>query len=283
VAFSPDGRRVVSGGEDRVVTLWDLDHGRKEAVLTGHGTRVTGVSFSSDGAQLGSADQNGVIILWDIANRRPAAVFAPPVIKPNYCLLFSPNGRFLVSTPRIMTIDGRVLVDLTRQWMRGQVYGADFSDDGRFLATAVSDGWVAVWDGHTFRTLEKEKASNTHQITVSVSPDGKWLATGEDEGAVRLWSVNPLRQVAVLGRHTARVKSVAFSPDGATVASAGDDKMIALWDVDRRKLRTRVGTHASPIYSVAFSPDGRRLVSGEHDRSVRLYTRQRTLWGFRLE
>jgi WD40 repeat protein len=107
--------------------------------------------------------------------------------------------------------------------------------------------------------------------------------TGEDQGAVRLWATHPLREVAVLGRHAARVKSVAFAPDGKTAASAGDDGMIALWDVRQRKLRTRIGTHASPVYAIAFSPDGTHLVSGEHDRSVRVYTRRRTLWGFKLE
>jgi WD40 repeat protein len=66
------------------------------------------------------------------------------------------------------------------------------------------------------------------------------------------------------------------------VVSAGDDKTIDLWDVENRRMITRIGTHTSPVYAVAFSPDGTQLISAEHDRSVRLYTRHRSLWGFRL-
>jgi len=200
----------------------------------------------------------------------------------NYCVAISPDGRLLATTAGVRTRDGRDLLVYGQIPGCGQFYGAEFSQDGSLLAIVASEGCVIVWNA---RTLEKaaEHRNAQHMVTVAISRDRKWLVTGEDEGAVRLWSVQPLREIAVLGRHAARVKSVAFAPDGLTVASAGDDKMIALWDVRRRKLRTRIGTHATPIYSIAFSNDGRRLVSGEHDRSVRIYTRQRMLWGVRLQ
>jgi len=286
VAFAPDGRRVASAGEDRTVTVWDAELGRKQAVLTDHQTRVTSLSFSGD-RQLASGDQDGNVILWDLAKRQARLTVKPSAPLATYCVALSPDGRLVATSHGVFnTTDGRALIEFYpegKNWKYGNVYGVAFSADGRRVATAMSEGWVGLWDVESARPIEIRELANTHQITVAVSPDGKWLVTGEDEGAVRLWSVNPLRDVAVLGRHAARVKAVAFAPDGATVASAGDDKMIALWDVKRRKLRTRIGTHASPVYSVAFSPDGRRLVSGEHDRSVRLYTRKRTLWGFRLE
>ena len=100
---------------------------------------------------------------------------------------------------------------------------------------------------------------------------------------MRLWQVSPLRHVAVIGQHAARIKSVAFSPDGSEVASASDDQTVALWDVARRRLITRIGTHSAPVLSVAFEPDGKRLACGGHDGSVHLYTRHRSLWGYRFD
>jgi WD40 repeat protein len=141
-----------------------------------------------------------------------------------------------------------------------------------------------VWDTEKWEVIAQSASNEMTPVSVSLSLDGRWLVTGDDEGTVRLWEVGPpLREVALLGRHNARVKSVAFSPDGRQVASAGDDKIIALWDVGQRSLVTYVGAHAAPVLAVAFSPDGRRIVSGEHDHSVRLYTRHRTLWGYRLD
>jgi WD40 repeat protein len=56
-----------------------------------------------------------------------------------------------------------------------------------------------------------------------------------------------------------------------------------LWDVASRRLVTRVGLHTAPMLAVAFSPDGKQLLSGGQDRSVRLYTRRRSLWGWRWD
>jgi WD40 repeat protein len=162
------------------------------------------------------------------------------------------------------------------------VYGATFSADGRLLIGVTDRGEIIFVNARTWQLLERQKVVDVPLISLSLSPDSRHLVTGDDGKAVRLWAIEPLRQVGVIGRHEARVKSVAFSPDGKQVGSAGDDKMVALWDVSRRALINTIGTHTSPVYSIAFSPDGQRLASGEHDRSVRLYTRHRTLWGFRL-
>jgi WD40 repeat protein len=282
VAFSRDGKRVASGSEDRAVVIWDPETGRKQAVLTGHKTRVMGVAFTDRPNELATVDQSSVFHLWDVEKRRPHASFRAHQSLSAYCLAASADGRHLATTTFLWDRAGMAMKNLVPE-TDGQVYGMDFSDDGRRIAAASTSGTILIWDVATRRLLARGRVPRTKQVAVSFSPDGKLLASGEDEGTIRLWSVEPLREIAILGRHGARVKAVAFSPDGRKVATAGDDKMIALWDVRRRKLHSRVGTHASPVYALAFSPDGKRLVSGEHDRSVRVYTLKRTLWGIELD
>jgi WD40 repeat protein len=271
--------------------IWNAETGRREMLLAGHVTRVTGLAFTSDGQTLASVDRDGTIIIWDLTQQRLKRQIHPRGTNVGYCLALSPDGRMVATSHGAFEREsGRQLADFDQRDAQGAdwvgastVYGLAFSEDGARLAVANSAGVQFFWETATWRMIGMSDHAPRQFISVGFAPGGRELVTGEDGGIVQLWKTDPLRQTVELGRHAARIKSVAFSPDGSHVASAGDDKMIALWDVGSRKLITRVGLHTAPVYAIAFSPDGGRLVSGGHDRSVRLYTRHKTLWGFRLD
>lgn len=71
VAYSPDGRRLVSSGDDKAVRLWDPASGAELLTLKGHSGPVRSVAFSGDGREIASAGDEGTIIVWEAAAATP--------------------------------------------------------------------------------------------------------------------------------------------------------------------------------------------------------------------
>jgi WD40 repeat protein/tRNA A-37 threonylcarbamoyl transferase component Bud32/predicted transcriptional regulator len=298
VAYSRDGSRIASTGEDSSVIIWDAATGHKEAVLIGHKSRANGIAFLPDGQQVIACGFQEPLIQWDSAHGVILRTFiSPPAGMPgSNGFAVSADGRWAATSNGVYNIaDSRMVCifydktendDASDDWisMNSQIYGLDFSKDGRLLAcSTVYACHIGLIDTSNWEVIAHAQAPDSPFISLSFSPDGKYLATGDDNGNVELWNVSPLERLAVMGRHAARVKAVAFSPDGRQVVSSSDDKTIALWNVSSRSLAARIGTHAAPVRAVAFSPDGKHIVSGEHDKSVRIHTRHRVLWGYRLD
>jgi WD40 repeat protein len=147
-----------------------------------------------------------------------------------------------------------------------------FSPDGRFLASAIEDGTLKLWDVKSAKvqrllTLKKGLFGLLHRNptqaynSVAFSPDGYTLACGCMDKTIKLWNISKSHSCRILRGHQQSVQSVAFSPDGYTLASGSKDKTVRLWDVSSGKIRRIMHCH-SAVLSVAFSFDGRTLAAG---------------------
>ncbi|KIM22555.1 hypothetical protein M408DRAFT_78907 [Serendipita vermifera MAFF 305830] len=105
VAFSPDGRRIVSGSDDRTVRVWDAETGEVAAgPFGGHPDWVNSVAFSPDGRRIVSGSDDRMVRVWDAET---GAVVAGPFdghTRPVNSVAFSPDGRRIVSGSRDRTV-----------------------------------------------------------------------------------------------------------------------------------------------------------------------------------
>ena len=273
IVFSPDGRMLASGSEDKTIRLWDVVTGKHKKTLIGHKGIVDSISFSPDGRTLASGSEDKTIRLWDVVTGQHKQTLKGPT-KFIVSITFSPDGLTLASG----SLDGTVHLwnaqtgqhKQTLQGHTGSVLSVSFSPDGRTLASGGWDDTIHLWDAET-GTLLKILTRHTHWVnSISFSPDGQTLASGSNDQTICLWNVATGRHIHTLTGHTDGVLSIAFSPDGQTLVSGSVDNT-RLWAVATgRHIRTL--THSNWVNNVlSISPDGQTLASGSWDDTIRLW------------
>ncbi|KAL5313288.1 hypothetical protein ACEPPN_019021 [Leptodophora sp. 'Broadleaf-Isolate-01'] len=285
VAFSADGKQVVSGSLDRTVRLWDTATGALLQTLEGHIQSVCSVAFSPDGKQVVSGSDGGTVRLWDAIT---GAVLQ--TLEGHFggaTVAFSPDGKQVVSGSADHTVrlwDAATgTLQQTLEGQTGEVASVAFSPDGKQVVSA-DECTVRLWEAAA-GTLQQTLECHIESVcSVAFSPDGQQVVSGSADHTVRLWDAATGALLQTLEGHIQSVCSVAFSPDGKQVVSGSDDGTVRLWDpITGAVLQTLEG-NTGCVSSVAFSPDGKQVVSGSADHTVRLWDAatealQRTLEG----
>jgi WD40 repeat protein len=281
VAYSPNGKFVLSGGEDQMLKLWDTANGKEVRTFTGHRGAVTSVAFSPDGGMALSGSNDSTLRLWEVASGHELHATENLGWKVT-SVAFSPDGKFVVSAADDNQVKLWALPKMERVraftghgW---RVTSVAFSPDGGFSLTGSEDDSLKLWDvanGKEVRTFRNGLADVT---CVAFSPDGRFGLSGSRDKAVKLWNLANGREVQQFDGHSQPVRSVAFTHDGRFAVSASEDGTIKVWDLGTGKEFRTFRGHTAAVTSVAVSPDGHNLASSSTDGSVRIWQLPRPVW-----
>jgi WD40 repeat protein len=264
VAFSPDGKKILSGGKDGTVRLWDTATGQEIKKFSRPGGSVHLVGFAGKGTQAVAVTDERSHTSWDIDTEK---VLLSVSTGKRSAWALAPDGEHVLFPQS----DGFVLVHKTidsgrrdhtfynRAW--GNTVAGAFSPEGNAVVFASSgDGLIHVGDLMTDKEVARLRGPVGVEIyCLAVAPKVAYVLTS-DEKFVTLWSMQTLKAVRHFVGHKDRVNCVAFSPDGKHVVTGGADATVRVWDIQGKEL-ARSEEHKGAVRGVAFSPDGKSVVS----------------------
>lgn len=231
VAFSPDGRSVLSASRGGSLCLWNADTGKPIQVIKRLSVPVWSVAYVSSGRVLSASDDNQ-LRLWD-AYARERLVRYTGHARAVMSVAVAPHGRHAVSggydnAVIVWDVDSGMPLRRFNGHSQG-VLSVAFSADGNSVLSASSDRTIRLWDYARGRELCRVESDLYPAASVAILPDGRRIVTGHADASVRLWDLMTGRELARFVGHEDAVTSVACSADGRTAASGSRDQTARLW------------------------------------------------------
>ncbi|HYT87143.1 MAG TPA: protein kinase [Gemmataceae bacterium] len=302
VGFSPEGSTILTGSGDPdnrngTLRLWTTAtrEPRGPALLRGQAIRTA--TFGPDGRTVLVTGSKGAHLLSTTGDPPPLALPHPGGVLMS---TLAPDGKTVVTvggdgTARLWrtaalreapdrapepfaTLQENVAGEKpTGQYRR--ILTAEFSPDGRFVATGASvfdmaqkrllGGEVRVWRADTGEAFSRRLPHRGPIKVLSFNPDGRRLLAGvlialekgKFGGESRLWDVGSGRQIGGPLEHGGPVWAVAFSPDGRLLLTGSEDGRVHFWLAANGQSLGEFPTSGN-VRAVAFSPDGRTALAG---------------------
>ncbi len=274
LAFSEDGRSIVSAGRDANLKVWDAQTGSLQKTISLDNRLVSSLALAGRRVVTGHGD--GTIALYDIDKGERVAAYKRNDAEVWSVAFLGSGDRFAAASHDYQTAIWDTRTATAAQFkLDGHTSAAQavaYSVHGPWIATGSADKTVRLYDADTHDLIRTYKGAKDFVTALAFAPNGKSLAVASLDGDIRVYSTASSRQRFHLQGHKGKVGAVAFSGNGEWLASAGEDGVVRIWNASRGRAWRSLTGHTGGATAVAFSPDSGRLASAGVNGSIRVYS-----------
>jgi WD40 repeat protein len=267
--FTADGDRILAGGRDMVLRVWDVRGRPIVPTLALAKIRPVKKQMKSD------KKFKTMIEAAKKAMQRGAFSTAYSMLRDSQTL--PGYERSEVALDLILRLkDCGTRVGIHGAWKRKAVEAQSgvmdvvFSSSAIAFLTAQSDHSVRMWSTKTGECVKVLKGHTNLVAAVTLSLNGREAASGSDDRTVRTWDLNSGKNLLTLKGHAESVTTVSYAPDGTTLVSGSWDNTLRFWRLpDGNPIKTIKG-HEDKISAVEFISN-EHIVSAGFDGVVRMW------------
>lgn len=273
IAFSNDGRMMVTAGDDHHVRIWDAKTGELQREFEAHEDWVRGAVFNITDNNLVSIGQNGEIKIWDMNSLHSPTVLREKIVGARK-IVFSPDGtKFAVCgyEPVVYCFDVTTQKLLYRFTAPSEsVTALQFSPDASLLAAGGRSGGVRVWRLDIGSEVTNINGDGRRVNALAFSPDGSQLALGTNGSRISIWNPRTGNMISVLPERYGKTFSLHYC--GPYVLASGEsDNVIRLWDLNSSREMTNLVGHTGTVSTLHYDEQLNSLVSGSFDTTIRYW------------
>ncbi|KAJ4712475.1 WD40 repeat [Melia azedarach] len=280
ILFEYNSGRLISGGQDRSIKLWDTNTGSLSSTLFGCLGSVLDLSITHDNRSVIAASSSNNLYVWDINSGRVRHTLTGHTDKVCAVDVSKISSRHVVSAAYDRTIK---VWDLQKGYCVNTIIfhsncnALAFSMDGQTIFSGHVDGNLRLWDIQTGKLLSEVAAHSLAAVTsISLSRSGNVILTSGRDNMHNLFDIRSLEVCGTLRATGNRVASnwsrSCISPDQNYVAAGSADGSVHIWSISKADIVSTLKEHTAPVLCCSWSGLGKPLASADKNGVVCVWT-----------